>query len=497
MASNNKTLFAKQLKECRKYAKVSQEELALSAGLEGGSSISHYENRSSLPTKERLNALANALKEKGVPSDDVEKLYLYCGYNEQPFSNHYTERVNNILEGSHKETRWLLQWLLDKILEQLEKYQLALTKMRRGENEEAQDIFDRLLPTTSNLLQYNERLRLKLLVSSAETRRLQGELHSAIGYLKQAEDIAKKMGESGLEELATILKLRGNIYRRLSEWKSAKDDFNYSIQTYREYEYSANIKQDAALAKLERKLAGTHLFQGQPRESISHIDRSINIYHELEDDTGRIQGLQHRAWAIALLGKLDDALKIHKDIIRNCDNQKTHSVTLAKSYRYLGDSYRMCGMPEKANEIYQQAKNHLDLFFKGNSETKDVLTYGTINLGIGASFRALKDHYRANRHLEESIKLHMNMGAKYYEALSRRELGKMMSDTEQFSLAESEFNKSKSLFAELDNEYYLIGINRDLADLEFRRGNFAKARAFAATAIKQANDLQFSARCFL
>jgi tetratricopeptide (TPR) repeat protein len=493
MEANNKVQFGRLLKKCRKLANITQENLALAIELEGGSSISHYENGEDIPKQEKLELIIEILKEKGVPTTLTNELYTYSGYTQQRFSNPLTERVNNIFEGPHKETKWLLEWVLNEILEPIDKYQIALTNMRRGENPEAQIVFDKLLPATANPFLYKERLRLKLLVSSADARRLQGDFTSAVGMLKDAEIIAKNLGENGLDELASILKLRGNIYRRLSSWKDAKEDFNSAIQAFRDYEFCCNVKQDTALAKLERKLAGTHLFQGQPKEAIKHIDRSITICDEQSDAYGKIQGLQHRAWALGLLGYLDDALKIHKDILRALDTSKTHPISIAKGYRYLGDSYRMCGIPKKALEAYTKAIEYLDNFFTGKAEDKDVLVYGTINLGIGASYRALMDHHNAAKHLEQSLKLHMTMGAKYYEALTRRELGKMMLETD-ISVAEIEFTKAKELFAELDNIYYLIGLSRDFADLEYRRGNFPKARAYATKAINQSHENGFTAR---
>ena len=494
MELNSKSLFAQQLKLCRRLAKMSQEDLAFAAKLGGGSSISQYENASILPPQERLDAIVSAFRDNNVPDEYLEKLYIYSGYSEPQFSNHTSERVNEILEGPHQETRWLLQLTLEKVLMQLEKYQMGLTKMRRGENKEAQEIFDKLLKTTLNPLLYKDRLHLKLLVSSADARRLQGELISAIEILKEAEKIARSLKEEGLDELANLLKLRGNIYRRLSKWKEAKNDFNDSIQAFREYEYYANLKQDSVLANLERKLAGTHLFEGQPKDAIMHITRSITIYDELSDERGKIQGLQHHAWAVALLGFLDKALNIHKRIVKNFDVSKTHPITLAKSYRYLGDSYRMCGMPEKAISEYEKAISHLDKFFKGKSEDKDVLVYGTIDLGIGASYRALKNLNEAEKHLNQSIKLHMKMGARYYEALSRRELGKLMSDIGDFDRAKSEFDKAQNIFSDLENSYYLAGISRDFADLEYKRKKFPEARAYATKAINQANEFEFLSR---
>lgn len=254
MESKNKTLFARQLRECRKHAKMSQEDLAFSVELEGSSSISQYENEKNdiFPPKERLDDIVRVLRERGISNDVLEKLYVFSGYGVPEFSNPYTERVNKLLEGAHRETRELLEFALNLILGPLEKYQIGLTYKRRGEIEPAHSIFSMLSPDTLEPFPFNQWLRLYLLMSSAGVQRLQGNLSVAVGILKDVEKIARGFGKQGQKALAEILLLRGKIYRRLSKWQNAKDDFNNAIQAFREYEIESVLNQEAALALIER-----------------------------------------------------------------------------------------------------------------------------------------------------------------------------------------------------------------------------------------------------
>ncbi len=496
MANPNKKLFGRLLKECLETTGVTQEELALDVGLKGEASISRYVKGENVPKREVLENIVKFFREKGITEDKLEKFYKYTGYEEiSEKTNPHITFLFDLLEGklNQKEISELIVYLIESIKSPISKYQNALTDLRRGDNVAAEDALERLLPSTTNPFLFNERFRLSLLISTADSKRLNGKLHEAIGILKDAELQTKQFGESGLKRLAELLLLRGNIHRRLSDWDAAKSDYLGSYRAFKDFEFAYGEKQDRLIAILERKLAGTHLFQSQPKKALEHAERSLIICREIQDKNEELKGLQHQAWAYFMLGQWEKSLQVHNEIINTLSERGVHPVTLAKGQRYLADTLGICGLYEDAVRVYNEAINNLEKFYVGRADEKDLLVYGTVELGIGGIHRIRDEKRLAKKHLDHSLDIHTKMGARYHEALTRYELGLFAIKSNTFAIAEQELTKSILLFTELDNKYYLIESNIALGTLELSRGNHAKARALATNSINISREFDFRA----
>jgi tetratricopeptide (TPR) repeat protein len=496
MANPNKKQFGRLLKECIDRTGITQEELALNVGLKGEASISRYIKGENLPKQEVLENTVRFFRQRGVTEDILEKFYKYTGYEET------TEKTNphiafliELLEGksSHREIAELIIYLLESIKSPILKYQNALTDLRRGDNVAAEEALEKLLPASTNPFVFNDKLRLSLLISTADSKRLNGKLNEAIGILKSAEQQAEHFGEAALKQLAELLMLRGNIYRRLSNWDTAKSDYGSSYRAFKDFEFASGEKQDRPRAVLERKLAGTHLFQSQPKQALEHIDRSLVICREIQDKNEELKALQHQAWAYFLLGQWEKSLLIHYDILSALAERGVHPITLAKCQRYLADTLGKCGLYEEAITVYNEAINNLEQFYVDRADEKDMLVYGTVELGIGGVYRIRDEKRLAKRYLDHSFDIHTQMGARYHEALTRYELGLLAIANKEFDIAKQELTRAIHLFTELDNKYYLIELNLALGALELSRGHYAEARAHATSSMSMSRNFDFAA----
>ena len=496
MANPNKMSFGRLLKECLESTGVTQEELALDVGLKGEASISRYIKGENVPKREVLENIVKFFREKGITEDKLEKFYKHTGYEEiSEKTNPHITFLLDLLEGKskHKEISELITYLIESIKSPISRYQNALTDLRRGDNLVAEEALERLLPSTTNPFLFNENLRLSVLISTADSKRLNGKLHEAIGILKDAELQTKQFGESGLNKLAELLLLRGNIHRRLSNWEAAKSDYLSSYRAFKDFEFAYGEKQDRLIAILERKLAGTHLFQSQPKEALEHAERSLVICREIQDKNEELKGMQHQAWAYFMLGQWEKSLQIHNEIINILSERGVHPITLAKGQRYLADTLGVCGLYDDAIRVYNDAINNLEKFYVGRADEKDLLVYGTIELGIGGIYRIREEKRLAKKYLDHSFDIHTKMGARYHEALTRYEQGQFAINSSTFASAEQELNKASLLFTELDNKYYLIESNIALGNLELSRGNYSKARALATNSLNMSRELDFKA----
>ncbi len=250
------------------------------------------------------------------------------------------------------------------------------------------------------------RFRLRVLLRLARAKRLAGEITDAIGFLNEAELLAREHGEKERHLLANVYMERGNNYRRLSRWDKSRSEFNSCYRVFKEIEIATGEKQAKFYAVIERKLAGTHLFEGQALSALENCERSLYHCREIKDKKEEYKGLQHQAWAFAMLGRWDEALETHKYIVGTISKHPTDPFMAVKSKRYLGEIYRTCGVLRRAKEIFDEAENDLRILYRGQIR-RDLLVYGMILLGQGTVYRALQtESKQAEKKLRESLDIH-------------------------------------------------------------------------------------------
>ncbi len=491
----NAELFGLQLKKCREIAKLTQEDLAEKIDRDP-SLISHYERGKGLPDSNRLERMISYLKEHGASRDSLEKLREYYGHSYGEItSNRFLSQFSDLLNDleDNQPARLLLEETLMSILQDWEKYRGALRDLKRSYCEDAQLAFSGLQSLLKEELPLRRRLLVLTLQGLANSWRYLGEPIKGLEYLDEGIKLAEEMGDQEKEELARLLLDRGNFHRRLNNWELAKKDYIKSRQVFKMVERTTNESQDRFIAMVERKLAGTLLFQGQPLKALEHINRSIQVCRELLDIEEECKGLQHRAWSLALLGNWDEALNTHKDVLETIQNFGVSRIFLAKSQMYLADSYRVCGILEKAIGLYDDAHHNLQQHLKGRGEVEgDYLVYGTILLGKGAAYRVDASKWdMAKPLLEKSLQCHIQLKAKLHEALTRSEIGCLAIALGDFNKAKYELEKAKETFDILGNDFYSIAQLIHLAELYYRKGSLSEARANATTAMSLSDKFQY------
>lgn len=376
MKTNDSLLFGRQLKKCRRLANVTQEDLAAYIDKDP-SLISHYERGKGLPDKRRLEDMSRFLKKRGASEDCLEQLYEYGGYDiGKEFAGATIAQIMNILDDFNQEssTRAMFEEIIRSVVEDWKKYRNALRDLQRSYWEDAQEAFAELLSNLDQELPLRRRLRIRVSQDLANAWRYLGEPLMGLEHLDRAVELTEGMEETERETLARLLLNRGNFYRRLNAWDKAKSDYERSRRVFKKVERATSESQDQFVAIIERKLAGTLLFQGQALDALTHCKNSIRICRDIYDLEEESKGLQHRAWAQAMLGHWDEALKTHQEVIETLKSRGASPVLMAKSQRYLADTYRMCGLLDEAESAYNDALNYLQQHLKGEGGSRERLS---------------------------------------------------------------------------------------------------------------------------
>ena len=356
----------------------------------------------------------------------------------------------------------------------------TLERLDKMERDSANNIKARILLQSSRMLRYLAKAQL------AETK------------LSEAIDLAREGGDEILR--AESLKERGDLYRRSNQEKldSALEDYQEAYAIY------DRRKDDYGKTSLDIRIASVLLTAGNPRDALPKCERSLKNARIRRDDYLERKSLEYRAWAVSMLGDLDDAvdlqLEAHKIAIKT--NQPPE---LAKSFTYLAGFYHLCGKLDEAKNAFLNADDNIRKLLnkmRDSSQPQELFIRGSIYLGLGAvEIHKQNNLSLARKHLENSI----SIADQLHDQLNKGRALKLMGDLalidDDKDEARKYFNGARSLFKKSGlerndgysrwNPYYLSSLELSCAELEYRVGNYEESLKLVGQIQKIALDFGF------
>lgn len=486
MKTAEKSAFAEQLRACRDSVGLSQTDLAVALNV-NRSTVSRAENAdlAYLPPGNLFERIVEELTRSGCSEELVSDLR-DSWQAARPFRVTRLEsaEVDPVLQRAADE---LSAWpptsaermaLADDIkttVHNWHKYRIAIHHLASGMHDFARDGFESLIVSLENGGQTTQpRLLMRAYVGLAHACRYLGEAEQALKHeLPQALRLAKQLGPLENQWQGRILLATGNFQRRLGYL----DDAIYA------YEQSGTVfsqlpevrERTLGLAEVERKIGATMLFRGDASGAEIHFRRSIHLCIDLGESEEQRKGQQHLAWAYALLGRYDDALRIHQRVLSELRTDNGISlVTKAKAQRYYADLLGMCRKLEDALEAYGQAIQDYREYAGTLTLEEGALLRGPIFLGLGQTYLLMDRLHEAESNLRQSEII--NKHDPFFLAQTQSWLGNLAAARADYSQAERYYAEALKTFTEHKNHYYTTEIHLQRADLELARGDLDKAR---------------------
>lgn len=391
------------------------------------------------------------------------------------------ETRNNVWHGVHQA---IVNF--DSGKHSFEETAATLERLDKMERDSANNIKARILLQTSRMLRYLAKAQL------AETK------------LSEAIELAKESGDEILR--AESLKERGDLYRR-----SNQEKLNSALEDYQEaYAIYDKRKDDYGKTSLDIRIASVLLTAGNPRDALPRCERSLKNAHIRRDEYLERKSLEYKAWAISMLGNLDNAvdlqLEAHK--ITSKTNQPPE---LAKSFTYLAGYYYLCGKLDEAKNTFLNADDNIKKLLnkmrdssqqQDSSQPQELFIRGSIYLGLGAvEIRKKNNLNLARKHLENSIAIADQIQDQLNKGRALKLMGDLALIDDNKDDAREYFDGARLLFMKSGlerkdsyskwNPYYLSSLELSYAELEYGVGNYEESLKLAEQIQKIALDFGF------
>ena len=455
--------FGKLLKECRKDAELSQEDLGKKIHHKDGSMISRFERGHTSPNPHTLQDIINTLALYEIPREKLDNLWGLAGYPlPQELNSQIVDPmvvfVQQEFEASSSDERQVLSDDLRSIIELDQAYFLV---KKLGEEKKWSHAIDEL-----ESLRKKQEMRFQhwYLRSDKDLGWYmfnQGRLSEARNYYEQALWSAIQLED--MNQKGEILIALGDTNRSLGgkEWERAKRNYAEAKKVFK------NIGNLELVADCLRKEACIHLFKGRPDLAKLPLDESSQISENISYNRGIIKAWQHIAWIHLIYGEWDQAIHLCKNALDeiHIDDEWER----AKALRYLGDAYRLARKTEKAENAYVEALELNRQIFKDGSETN--ILYGLVQLGLGKLY--LKQPGKETEALEcfnEGLRTYSGLKEDFRSADFLSELGHLAMKIGRLEEAELRLSLASERYIEMGNVFYYANTLALLCELYYEKG---------------------------
>lgn len=524
MSELSQYTFGSYLRDCRERASMLQRELA-DLWTKSPALISKIENDrpdAAIPTEkdiERLGLHLLSTSEGNVTEDDIaylaelRKMALETRKtvrqraDEYKIDSYFIRRIDDVwgkIATSSGQDALLED--IDLLVDLWSKYQNLLDTFMESRLtfRSAADNMEELIRKKDR--QLARRLEIRLRLERGRFLRYMGDFVGSDRELKETLAIFDKRRLWDVEEVDLDIKGRayielGDLYRRqgVEKWGTAEEYYNEARELLVNEGHGSPLDHP----RIERKLASLSLFGGRPEEVIEALeDCLVYVRNSMEHNENlrywspdaEVKTLQHLAWAYSMYDRhLDRALDYQRTALRQSGEFERPPKDMAKTHRFLGDIFLLCGQYTYAKEQYDKAMSMIDesrrRMLRREEETEKLIS-GMVKLGLGTvEMRDPGSRGIAREYLIDSLYIHEDLQEAFAIGLSHLRLGELHllngepdPAQDQFNSAEVFFRKAGNTEVEIatekrtGNPYYMAALELCRGELELHFGSCAKSR---------------------
>jgi len=489
MANLNKRHFVDLFKACRERSGFSQAELADEAGC-SRSTIARMESRSEdyIAKTETFEKIKRALDKHNSPSQINELVLIRDSVKSTEAAEKTTQTGLIVNRITNELNRWPAGSVEGKgFVKEMETsislwalYYMARIDLENGEPDRAARYLQEVKGKSGN----RNLLKTLALKDLAICGRSLGEDMKIVrGLLDEAVTIAEAYPEEIEHRLiGDIWTTIGDIHRRNGEFDEAFKAYRTASEKFGEINIEDINTRLSALARVDIKKAGVLLYRGEAEQAESELRSCLRSLKTISDKKGLRKAEQHLAWAWALLGYYDEALRLHESHLQNyqVESQKDY-LELAKSQCYFGEILRLCRKYQEAATYFRKSQKSLRDYAETILEEKESLIKGPIHVGLGQVLTSLGDFAGAEETLQKSERINKN--APFFLARTNSAFGKLSIKMGKYQVADSRLKIAEEMFEDLHNNYYIVDILINKSHLELAKNeNMELARELATDA---------------
>lgn len=279
--------------------------------------------------------------------------------------------------------------------------------------------------------------------------------------------IAKDLSHRTLD---TILEIRSRL-SIIQNFINSGENFDLA-QSYglESIDLFKNINAKKYLPELLNNLGEIARFQGDYKKSLEYHLQALKSYEQDYDSINISRTINSIGLIYTELGSFDVALEYH---LRNLDLRKKLKEKFA-----IGKTLSSIGRCYQGKTNYAMAVTYFELAIKSFKpyETTDhdeyKLNYGDALNNIGWAYSLWGKYDIALIYLKKSLNIKKETGNKQYVTYSLHTMGEVFLGMKDYTRAEYYFNKTLKLINELGLKKDKMVLYKNLAKLEYERGNY-------------------------
>ncbi len=286
----------------------------------------------------------------------------------------------------------------------------------------------------------------------------------------ESKGLEKYMGQA-LSTQGVSYAIRGNYDQAISYYQK-------SLVHFEKVNYKKGI------ASISNNMGVIYYDRGDLQAAIDNYIRSMTMMEEL-GNIGAVTKAQSNIGHVYLdKGDYTNAIDYFKKSYSNAENNsdKNGMINALNNIAILYDNILE---HEKAIEYFQQCYDLID----DNTENRLLLSASILN-NLGTSYSYLGQNKLALDYYQQSLEIKRQLNNPYDVALMLNNIGAIYMDYDSLDKAEDYFNQSIGLY---EAEEDLASLNRplnNLADLNYRRGNYLYAISLATKTLENAKKNQ-------
>ena len=350
----------------------------------------------------------------------------------------------------------------------------------------AEEVYSELLEESDHVFELE---MAQFYLKRAMMRRFMGNIKDALSDFDDSYAILKRQPDPNADLLRTLLIEYADCLSRINA-----THYPQALEFYNEVQ-----KFNPKDPRMERRIARIYIFSGNPEAALKHCQASLDIAVRNGKKEDERKALEHIAWALSLLGRLDQALAIQINALSMAEKMDHTDKELAKSHRYLGDYYLLCGDLKSAEENFRRASQYISSSrskMKDGEVEEEKLLRGPLLLGLATAY--LSDPQKiseAERLLGISIDISKELEDISTYGIAQMRLGQIYLEKGRLDLADEQFQAAEKKFEQSGltaigdkqfcNPYLIAELDLQKAKLQVALNHSEKALDY----YKEAEDL--------
>jgi len=307
---------------------------------------------------------------------------------------------------------------------------------------------------------------------------------SAFFFVKKAFDLSDYLLKSENEEIIFFVNkaksdshtILGNYYKAIGDYKSAKINYNLSIDIL------TKLENQKLIAKNYTYIGIIYTLKGDYFNAEIYYKKALLILEKLNDEIGLSKVYRNFGNVYYYQGDYTGAIEYYQKSLALCEKNN--------DLKGVSRNYNNIGYMHLITKRYNWALDYFNKSLKIKEKLGDTRGVATSYNNMGNVYFEKKDFKNALEHYKKSLNLREEAKAIRDMAISLRNIGRVFFADSNYVNSEEYYIKSLNIFKEINDKEQEAQLLTDLASLKLFQKKYNEVISFSNKSLKIALELK-------